>query len=401
MRPTASLAHAPLAPTRRRDAAAGHRRDQPRGPCLRSRSFARVGGRVPRVPPPALSGHAAPPAARRGPPTPRCGLVPRPPLGPRAEPRLGGDRAQQYDRGGRRLDRLPRALRRAQDHHPWLRGRARAVSAADGIRRRRALLRALRAPPPEPVPHAEGDLPRPPPRRPPGPHHAEPPPRRDALPALARLGGPAAHEPPVSRAVPVPPVSPAQSRVHGQRARLLPRAAGEGPLRLPPRSRVLLRRARRGARDPRRLRAASQRGRETARPDAPRPLPEPPRSADGARVADRRRAGRVGRARPGRGIRAGGGGRARHPGLHPAAHVSVPPDGRARGLRRAAPAGDGPRAPLAHGGPPRWRASARDRVEPGRRARADPRARARARDRSVSTCSSRRLSRRATPCASA
>ena len=64
--------------------------------------------------------------------------------------------------------------------------------------------------------------------------------------------------------------------------------------------------------------------------------------ADGVRVADRRRAGRVGRTRPGRGIRAGGGGRARHAGLHPAAHVSVPPDGRARGLRRAAPAGDGP-----------------------------------------------------------
>ena len=141
------------------------------------------------------------------------------PLGAGPGPRLGGDRAEQHDRGRRGLGRLPRPVRGPHDHDPRVRGRAGAVPAADGLHGRRPLLRALRAPPPEPVPHPQGDLPGPPPRGPPGAHHAQPPARRDALAALARLGDPAAGEPRVSRALPVPALSPAQPRVHGGRAR--------------------------------------------------------------------------------------------------------------------------------------------------------------------------------------
>ena len=102
---------------------------------------------------------------------------------------------------------------------------------------------------------------------PPRAHHAQSPARRDPLAPLARLGDAAAGEPRVPRALPVPPLSPPQPRVHGGRARVLPRAPGQGSLRLPPRPRLLLGRARRAARDPRRPRASGRAGGSCGSPD--------------------------------------------------------------------------------------------------------------------------------------
>ena len=195
------------------------------------------------------------------------------------------------------------------------------------------------------------------------PHHAQPPPRRDALAPLARLGGPAAGEPPVPRALPVPPLSPPQPRVHGGRARLLPRAPGQGPLRLPPRPRVLLRRARRAARDPRRPRPAGRRGRSSGSPGRLRRLfPQPPRPAHGARVADRRRrwsSGTPSRAVEGFGPREEDA-RATQ-GFTRRLTFPFRLTGARAGFDVPLPPGDGPRAPLARRGPPRWRGAAAPR----------------------------------------
>src|SRR5262245_37388979 len=146
-----------------------------------------------------------------------------------------------------------------------MRGRVGAIPAADGVGRRCTFQRALRAPAPEPVPRPERDLPGATPGRPPAPHYTQPPPGGDVLASLARLGEPAACEPPVPRAVPIAPLSSAQPRIHGEGARLLPRPARQGPLRLPPRPGVLLGRVRCRARNPRSPRRARRRWGTTTR----------------------------------------------------------------------------------------------------------------------------------------
>ena len=104
-------AHGPLAPARRRDRPARPRRDLPRSPGVRARAPARLGGRLPRVPPAPIPGHAAAPAPGRGAASPGRRVVPGTPLGAGPGARLGGGRAEQRDRGRRGLGRLPRAVR--------------------------------------------------------------------------------------------------------------------------------------------------------------------------------------------------------------------------------------------------------------------------------------------------
>ena len=316
-------AHGPLAParpTRRRppdlDEITREVQAFGRGPS------ARLGGRLPRVPPAALPGHAPAPAAGRRAPPPRRRLVPGPSLRPRSGPRLGGRS------GSTTRSRAPGPGPTSSSDAASARSRSAAArssasrsplptASVDAVlfcelfehlhlnpfHTLKEIFRVLR----------------------PGGLFLLTTPNLRRVETLSRLWHGWGAQPPVSRdvprALPLAALPPPQPRVHGERARLLPRAPGEGSLRLPPRSRVLLGRARRRARDPRGPRTARRPGRAAAGPPAPPRRAEPPRPAHRARLAARTPPWSNGThldAR--RGLRPGRGGRAAGPGIHP------PPD---------------------------------------------------------------------------
>ena len=148
----------------------------------------------------------------------------------------------------------------------------------------RSLLRAVRAPPLEPVPHPEGDLP----GLRPGGLLVLTTPNLRRVETLFRLLHDWGSQPPVSRTFRelfLAPVPPPQSGVHGQRAPLLPRAPGE-TLRLPAGSRVLRRRLDAAHEVPGVFGQRAGSG-EQARPGPPPAVPVDPRPAHRPRVADR------------------------------------------------------------------------------------------------------------------